>query len=55
MNHDLIVTILSALLVISEALGGIKVVGENSIYQVLLKILKAIAALFTNKKETATA
>ena len=57
MNHDTLVTLLVALLTISESLGGIKTVSENSIYQVVIKLMKSLFQLITGKApaETKTA
>lgn len=53
MSHQVIITILSALLLFSEALGGIKALADNSIYQLVIRVLKILADLVSGNKATA--
>ena len=49
MNHTNLVIVLSALLVLSETLGGIQAVQANSIYQVFMNVFKMIYQLLTGQ------
>ncbi len=49
MNYEVISVLLGALLLVSESLGGIKVIADNSIYQVIVRLLKSFKQFFTSK------
>lgn len=55
MNHDVLVSVLTSLLVISEALGGMTFLTDNSIYQVIVRILKVLFQTVTGKPSPAQA
>lgn len=49
MNHEVLISVLTALLLISESLGGLKGVAENAIYQVIVRIMKVLYQTITGK------
>jgi hypothetical protein len=54
MSHDSLVAMLLTLLTISEALGGIKSISANSIYQVIMSLVKALYNAVTGNGEPKT-
>ena len=49
LSHEQVIALLSALLLLSEALGGIKSVADNSIYQMVMRGLKSVFTMVGGK------